>query len=94
MLKSGRYISECTMDYIHQYKIILDVKESEKSYIFMLIECNSIYDADHIKMMFKNANQIVIKKSNCTHAIIKYSDSDFTIYPYRLGVPFYFRLVS
>lgn len=94
MLKSGCYISECTTDYLHQYKIILDVTELEKSYIFTLIECSSKYNADHIKLMFKNTKRTVIKKSNCTHAIIEYSDSDFTIYPFRLGIPFYFKLVN
>ena len=94
MLKPGKYISECDTDYLHYYRIILDVKEYEKSYVIKLIQLDSRYDADRIKMMFKNSDRITVKKTNCNHAIIEFSDSDFTIYPYRDGIPYYFQYLD
>lgn len=63
MLKPGIYVAESGDHYLDYYKITMEVKESEKSYIFRLVELKSRYSADHIKMLFKSSERAVISKS-------------------------------
>lgn len=94
MLKPGIYVAESGVHYLDYYKITMEVKESEKSYIFRLVELKSRYSADHIKMLFKNSERAVISKSKGGHAMRVWSDEDFTIYPYQAGIPYWFQRVQ
>lgn len=49
MLLPGRYKAENNDNIFHEYSIVMDVKETEKSYIFQLVELKSRYSADHIR---------------------------------------------
>lgn len=77
-----------------QYDILIKVKETDKTYVLELIENNSKYSPAHIDMLFVNNNKAIIKKENSKHAIRSFGDSDFVIYPFRLGVPFLFEKES
>lgn len=89
-IKDGIYV------YTHKYghgEIVLDVKETEKSFIFKLIKNTIKYDAPHIDDMFKDSNKVTIKKNGSNHALSIWSDGkSFTLYPYRVGVPYTFNL--
>lgn len=72
--------------------ITIEVSETDKSYIFRLIENSCRYSPAHIDMMFKKSNRVVIKKEKSPHAVIDGKDY-FVIYPYRAGIPFLFEFV-
>ena len=94
MLKPGIYLAENDESIWDSYKITMEVKETEKSYIFRLVEFKSRYSADHIKMLFKNSERAVISKGKGGHAMRVWSDEDFTIYPYQAGIPYWFQRVQ
>ena len=94
MLKPGIYLAENDESIWDSYKITMEVKETEKSYIFHLVELKSRYSADHIKMLFKNSERAVISKGKGGHAMRVWSDEDFTIYPYQAGIPYWFQRVQ
>ena len=92
MLQPGRYIAEEVGDIHHAYKYILLVKETEKSYVFKMAERHNRYACDHLDVMFKGKKQVVIsKKGPPRHGIRVWSEDEFTLYPFRLGTPFYFQ---
>ena len=70
------------------------MKETEKTYIFRLIELKSRYDAPHMKMLFQKSPRVVIRKNEGGHAMRIWSDEDFTFYPYQAGIPYWFRKVE
>lgn len=92
MLKQGIYIAENDDNIWDAYKIMMQVKETEKSYIFDLIDLQTRYSAAHIEMMFKRSKRFVLNKNRGGHAMRIWSDGDFTIYPYQAGIPYYFKL--
>lgn len=93
MLKPGRYVAENNDNWIDRYRIVMEVKETEKSYCFKMVECDNRYGYDHIKMMFDGKERKTIRKDKpCSHAMLVWGDKNFTIYPFRAGIPFYFRL--
>lgn len=92
MLISGQY--KATEDGMFGYEIIISVKETEKSYILNLINNNSRYSPAHIDMLFAKSNRVKIDKEKSQHAMRVWSDKDFTIYPFRAGIPFYFELID
>ena len=99
MLKTGLYKAEITDNIFNAYSITMRVKETDKSYIFDLVDLQSRYSASHIRMMFQNSKHYVLRKKNKigetgNHTIRKWSESDFTIYPYQAGIPYYFTLVN
>lgn len=94
MLKEGLYLAENKDNIWDAFKIQMKVKETEKSYIFELVDCDSRYSADHIKMLFQKANRITVKKVGSGHAMRIWDDHSFTIYPYQRGIPYYFKLVQ
>lgn len=94
LLAHGLYKAENNDDLLSQYTVTLDVKETEKSYIFRLIEVKSRYSADHIKMLFKKSDRAVIKKDRGGHAIRNWGDGTFTFYPFQAGIPFYFEPIK
>lgn len=94
MLVKGLYVAEdneCAW-VCDRYKIVVDVKETEKAFILTLISFDTRYGATQIEDMFSKSKKVVIKKDGSNHGLKVWSDKDFTIYPYRIGVPFYFRL--
>ena len=91
MLKPGIYIAENNDSYLYHYMITMEVKETEKSYIFRLIDFQSRYSAVHIEELFRNAKRVVLRKAKGGHAMRIWSDEDFTFYPYQAGIPYYFK---
>lgn len=92
MLKQGIYKAENNDSIWDSYTVKLQVKETDKAYIFKLIDLQTLYSAAHIEMMFKKSQRFVLKKNRGGHAMRIWSDSDFTIYPYQAGIPYYFKL--
>ena len=93
MLKPGRYLAEHDGDIFHAYRYVMEVKETDKSYIFKLLEVENKYACDQVETMFNGKDRIVLRKDKPSrHAMHIWSDHDFTLYPYRVGVPFYFEL--
>lgn len=92
MLKEGLYIAENNSSIYDSYRIKMKVHETEKSYIFELVDFYSRYSAAHIEMLFKKSKRVVINKAKSSHAIRIWSDHDFTFYPYQAGVPYWFKL--
>lgn len=93
MLTNGEYVSEVhNNDYMNDYMIVLKVKETKTSYIFEIKELNSRYGISLIDMMFADDKKCVVKKKKNPHSIKAWSNTDFTIYPYRAGTPFWFNL--
>lgn len=86
----GRYKAENTNDYLSHYYILMDVKETDKSYIFTLVELDSRYSAAHMQLLFSKSKRVVIRKDRGGHAIRVWSDDDFTLYPFQAGIPFHF----
>ena len=93
MLKKGLYIAEeqdCP-DPHYRYEIKINVSETEKAFVLTLLELNARYGATQIEDMFSRSKRVMIKKDGSKHAIRVWGDEDFTLYPYRVGVPFYFK---
>ena len=94
MLKQGIYKAENNDSIWDSYSVKMHVKETDKAYIFQLIDLDTLYSAAHIEMMFKRSKRFVLKKNRGGHAMRIWSDGDFTIYPYQAGIPYYFKLVE
>lgn len=90
MLLPGRYKAENDDDFLSHYSIIMDVKETDKSYIFQLVEFKSRYSAVHIEQLFEKSKRVVIRKSRGGHAMRVWGDNTFTFYPFQAGIPYYF----
>ena len=91
MLLPGLYRAENDDSIYDQYRIDIRVKETEKSYIFTLEDFKSRYSGAHIEMFFSKSKRVVIRKDKGGHAMRIWSNSDFTIYPYQAGIPYWFR---
>lgn len=94
MLKQGLYVAENDESIWNSYIIKLKVKETDKSYIFELIEFQSRYSGVHIEMLFKNSNRVVLRKNKGGHAMRVWGDDNFTFYPYQAGIPYFFKMAS
>ena len=93
MLKPGRYVAENNDSWHSRYRIVMEVKETEKSYVFKLVEYDNRYGYDHIKTMFIGKMRKTIRKGKPSgHAMRVWGDDNFTIYPFQAGIPFYFKL--
>lgn len=93
MLQSGRYKAEHDGDVFHTYRYVMEVKETEKSYVFKLVETVNRYADDQIEHIFgKNGRAVLRKDKPSRYAIRVWGDDSFTIYPFRVGIPFYFKL--
>jgi len=80
-----------------KYQVILDVKVTEKSYLFSLIDIIQNYgdQTPHISAMFDGKNSVRIKRDEPSkHAMRVWSDTSFTIYPFQGGVPYLFNEVK
>ncbi len=91
MLKPGVYQAIHDNGMFDSYKITIELKETEKSYIFNLIELKSRYCPAQIEELFRKSKHVVIRKNKGGHAMRKWEDGTFTLYPYQAGVPFYFK---
>ena len=94
MLEAVLYRAENNDGLFHQYSITMNVKETEKSYIFTLVEFNSRYSASQIEYFFSKSKRVVMLKGRSGHAIRVWSNTDFTLYPFQAGIPFYFQLID
>lgn len=110
---NGRYAATKTGAFHDNYNILVDVKETDKSMIFQLLDFQTRYGASQIEDLFAKAKRVVIRKvqdhvdrsyvnefpaERCPelrgHAMRIWSDGSFTLYPYRVGVPYYFEPVE
>jgi len=92
MLQPGRYVAEQEGDIFHAYKYVMEVKETEKSYIFKLLEKHNRYADGQLETMFGGKDRIVLPKNKPSrHSMRVWNEQEFTIYPFQVGVPFYFR---
>lgn len=92
LLEPGRYRAEQDGDVFHAYLYIMEVRETDKSYIFKMLESRNRYAAHHLETMFGGKSRVVIQKNGRTrHAMRVWSERDFTIYPFQAGIPFYFQ---
>ncbi len=94
MLKRGIYRAENDDDIFTEYEIVMEVKETDKSFIFKLIKLDSRYNADHIRLLFSKSNRVVVRKQCGGHVMRIWDDDEFTFYPYQAGIPFYFKLLK
>lgn len=92
MLKPGIYHASNDESIWNAYDVKMEVKETDKSYIFELVSLESHYAADHIKMLFKKSNRFVLRKDQGGHAMRVWDDTHFTIYPFQAGIPYYFKM--
>lgn len=74
--------------------IIVRAKDSEKSLALTLLENTVRYDAPQIDDMFRENKTIKINKRGSKHAYNEWGDNSFTLYPYRVGVPYIFELIT
>ena len=92
-MKKGLYKHTKDDGYFDRGKIIIEVSETAKSYIFELINNTFRYSPVHIDMMFAKSDKVIINKEKSPHAIILGNDY-FVIYPYRAGIPFLFEYIG
>lgn len=93
-LISGLYKAVNNDSIYDAYEITMEVKETEKAYIFQLVDFQSRYSGAHIEMLFKKSKRVVIRKDKGGHAMRVWSDHDFTFYPYQAGVPYWFERIE
>lgn len=91
MLLPGQYIAEKTDNPLDNYCITMDVKETDKSYIFTLVDFQTRYGGAHIEMLFSKTKRVVIRKNKGGHAMRVWNDKSFTFYPYQAGIPYLFE---
>ena len=96
-LESGRYESkdlDC-LDPYDRYIILMDVKVTEKSYIFTLRDFKTNYGATQMSDFFRKSSRVVIPRDKPSkHGIKTWSNKSFAFYPYRIGVPYVFNKVE
>ena len=84
-----------TFDSFEEYDVTIEVKETEKSYVFRLVKNDSRYSPARFDMMFSKTDKVSFRKDKSPHAVLEYNDGEeFVIYPYRGGVPYLFELVK
>lgn len=71
--------------------ILIDVKQTAKNFILSLISNGVRYDAPQIDDMFRGSVKVIISKFGSKHALRDWGDDSFTLYPYRVGVPYLFK---
>lgn len=93
-LIDGLYLAERNNSMFDRYKIVVRVTECEKSYKLELIEYDSRYSPAHIDALFEKSKTVVISKKSVKHAIRLWGNDSFTLYPFKSGIPFSFRLME
>ena len=94
MLRQGKYRADGGNGNHDKYEIIMDVKETEKSYIFNLIEFKTRYGATQMEDFFRKSKRMVLHKIRGGYGMVIWSDTEFTFYPFQAGVPYYFRFIE
>lgn len=94
MLKTGLYVSENDESIFDAYIIKMNVKETDKSFIFELVSFDSHYSGVHIETLFKKSKRVVLRKNKGGHAIRIWGNDNFTFYPYQAGVPYFFKMTE
>ena len=94
MLIPGLYISENDDSIYDAYVIKMKVKETEKSYVFELVELSSRFGAYHMRKLFQNSKKFYLSKRRGGHGIENFGDDTFTFYPFQAGIPFHFMLTT
>lgn len=80
-------------NWMNDYDIMVKVKETDNSIILDKIEMLGRYLPAQIEMLL-NKDHIVLKKGRNKHTIFRWSNHEFTIYPFQAGIPFYFKLIN
>ena len=77
-------------------EIVIDVKETDKAFSFVLVKNTFRYSPAHIDMLFKDGKKVVNKKMGGRHPMRFANGFDdwFIIYPFQAGIPFLFEFVS
>lgn len=88
-MKNGLY--KCEM---RTGKIFVSVKDTKAALSLKLISNSVKYDAPQIDAMFYETKEVKIKKPGGRHGYVDFGDNSFTLYPYRVGVPYYFELTE
>ena len=70
----GRYLAENKDDFLSAYHIVVDVNETDKSYIMQLVEFNSRYSASHISLLFSKSKRVLLSKKKGGFAIKNWGD--------------------
>ena len=91
-MKSGLYRWNWD-SYTNNGEYIIKVIETDKSYFFELVKNTMRFSPAHLDMLFKKSNKVKIAKNNSPHSVKIWHDGDFTIYPYRAGIPYVFESV-
>ena len=68
----------------------MEVVETPTTYRFQLLDLQSRYCADHIRLLFAVSNRFILRKNKGGHAIRDWGDGTFTLYPFQAGIPYYF----
>lgn len=63
MLIPGLYLAEKEYCHYDRYRVTMEVRETEKSYIFKLIELKSRYGAVHIERFFRKSERVLPRKN-------------------------------
>lgn len=92
MLKTGLYRAIKSGNQNNSYDITMKVKETDKSYVFELIDIHSEYEAVHIEQLFEKSKRKTIKKNKSGHGIDVMDIDWFVFYPFQIGVPYLFKL--
>ena len=93
-LKNGIYKAEHNNSIFDKYRIVVNVRETEKSFIFELLEFDSVYSPAPMEEFFRKSKRVVLRKNKGGHAIRIWNYKNFTLYPFQAGIPFYFRLAE
>ena len=93
---SGRYVAtqDNGYDWMNRYKITINLKETDNFIIIEKVEMIGRYLPGQIEMLFQNGDKVVINKKKSRHAIRRWNNHSFTIYPFQSGIPFYFELIK
>lgn len=75
-------------------RILIEARETPSGYTFKLLENSTRLDYDHFILLFKNSDTARVDKKRSQHGMMLWKDGDFTIYPFRAGIPFWFRKVE
>lgn len=76
----------------YDYHVVLRVRETPRAFSITLVELNTRYGATQIQDLFRTTKNVLIRKEGSKHALTVWDDESFTLYPYRVGVPYYFTL--
>ncbi len=94
MLEKGIYEAVVDDTVMSNYRIRIEVKETEKSYVFKMIHYDNRYGPDHFKTLFSENGRARIRKERNFHPMRIWDNTSFTIYPFQAGIPFCFKKVD